>query len=114
GKPAFLGDNLAAVVFNVVYEEPVPLETQVPGLPAHVVAAIKKALSKERDQRHSDVVAFIGELTGPPLSTLDRKRTSKVEEAFAPTTDVMSQPPGGLAKGTAPASQGPPSIAPPR
>jgi len=112
GKPPFAADNLAAVVFKVVYEDPPPLEAILPGVPAHVVAAIKKALAKDRDQRHTDVVAFVGELTGRPLSTLDRKRLSKVEEAFAPTTDAMSLPPhADLAKGTAPAKDS--AVAPP-
>jgi len=94
GKPAFGGDNLAAVVFKVVYGEAEPLESLVPGLPPHVLAAIQRALTKEIDQRHPDVLAFIGELTGRPLSTLDRQRLSKVKEAFLPTTDASTAPPG--------------------
>ena len=111
GRPAFGGENIAQVVFKVVYEEPEPLEALVPGLPPHILGAIKKALAKERDARQPDVLSFIAELTGRPLSTLDRKRESKVEAAFAPTTDIMSQPPvppSSLARGTTP---GPPPVA---
>ncbi len=41
GRAAFEGDNLAMVVFKVVFEEPTPLAELVPGLPANVINAAR-------------------------------------------------------------------------
>jgi serine/threonine-protein kinase len=104
GRPAFVGDNLAAIVFQVVYEDPPPLETLVPAVPPAVVAAVRRALAKERGDRQPDVLAFVAELTGRPMSTLDRKKQGAPnvsQEAYAATADAASfRPPTVMAAGT--------------
>jgi eukaryotic-like serine/threonine-protein kinase len=72
GEPAFAGENLAAVVFKVVYEDPAPLAGLVPGLPQSVSDAVARALAKDPAKRWSDVGGFIGALTGKVLQTLER------------------------------------------
>jgi serine/threonine-protein kinase len=69
GAPAFAGASVPEVVFKVVYEEPPPLASRVPGLPAHVTAAVHRALAKKADERFPDVASFVEALTGQPLTT---------------------------------------------
>ena len=104
GRPAFNGDNLAAIVFKVVYEHPDPLDKVVPAAPPFVVAAVNRALLKGRDERQPDVVTFVAEVTGRPMSTLDRKKQGipKVsQEAYAATAEAGAfRPPTVMAAGT--------------
>src|SRR5215470_15549557 len=95
GRPAFGGQTLPEVVFKVVYEEPEPLAKVVPGgVPPVVTSSIKRALAKDPADRYPDVVQFVSELTGRPVSTLDRSGTRRRnEDAFAPTTDAQSVQP---------------------
>jgi serine/threonine protein kinase len=72
GQPAFRGASIPEVVFKVVYEDPPPLQTLVPGLPDDVVAAVHRALAKKPDDRFPDVSAFVGAITGTPLTTTRR------------------------------------------
>ncbi len=93
GQPAFAGENLAEVVFKVVYEQPRPLLELAPGAPASVRTAIQRAMEKEAGARFADVPTMIEALTGKPLATVDRGppaapvRTAKgsSEDAFAHT-----------------------------
>ena len=48
GRPAFLGDTLAEVVFKVVYDKQPPLAELAPELPKNVVDAVEQALAKDR------------------------------------------------------------------
>jgi serine/threonine-protein kinase len=117
GRPAFTGENLAAVVFQVVFGQPTPLEELLPGLPPRVVAAVNRALSKKREERQPDVVTFVAELSGRSMSTLDRSGKTPVasNEAFAATTDQASlPPPGPIAQGTPQMSHAPPAPLSPR
>jgi serine/threonine-protein kinase len=78
-------------VFKVVYGEPESLDKAVPSLPPAVLKAVKRALEKEPAKRYPDVISFVAELTGKPVSTLDRARSeSEGFDAFAPTTDARS------------------------
>jgi serine/threonine-protein kinase len=68
GQPAFAGANIPEVVFKVVYEQPRPLAQAAPGTPAHIVAAVEKAMSKQQADRYADIGAFVEALTGSPIS----------------------------------------------
>ena len=116
GRPAFDGDNLAGIVFKVVYEHPDPLDKVVPAAPPFVVAAVNRALAKKREDRQPDVVTFVAEVTGRPMSTLDRKRQAPNvrEEAFAATAEASSfRPPTVMAAGTPAAPVALPAAGPP-
>jgi serine/threonine-protein kinase len=69
GAPAFGGQSVPEVVFKVVYEAPQPLAQLAPDVPPTVVAAVERAMAKERAARFADVASFIEALTGRPLVT---------------------------------------------
>jgi eukaryotic-like serine/threonine-protein kinase len=72
GQPAFGGETLAEVVLAIVHQ-PAPTLSGRAKTPKHVVAAVDRALKKEPGDRFPDVATFIGDLTGKPLHTLDRR-----------------------------------------
>jgi serine/threonine-protein kinase len=72
GKTPFDGTgSTVLVVYRIVHERAAPLATHCPNLPAHVLAAVDKALEKDPKDRFQDVGALILALTGSPLRTLD-------------------------------------------
>jgi hypothetical protein len=54
GTDAFKGDDFIAVLYQVVHQDPAPL----PGVSSQVDAAVRRALSKDRGNRHDSVTAF--------------------------------------------------------
>ncbi|HLL21154.1 MAG TPA: protein kinase, partial [Kofleriaceae bacterium] len=68
GTPAFSGENIPAIVFRVVYDQPPPLSQVAPSTPPSVIAAVERALQKRPSDRWPDVNAFIEALTGRALA----------------------------------------------
>ncbi|MGO9066033.1 MAG: protein kinase domain-containing protein [Myxococcaceae bacterium] len=68
GSPAFGGNSLAEVVYKVVHAQPQPLAQLRSGLPLNVLSAVDRALQKDPALRPTDMNAFVGELTGRPLT----------------------------------------------
>jgi eukaryotic-like serine/threonine-protein kinase len=118
GRPAFMGETLAEVVFKVVYDKQTPLSQLEPSLPKNVVDAVEQALAKDVNARFSDVGAFINALTGRPLQTLDRARAKNpAPEAFASTQaasggGALSPPSTGARGEITPSIPIPPTTAP--
>jgi eukaryotic-like serine/threonine-protein kinase len=70
GRPPFLGDTLASVIHAVVYAPTPSLRELAPATPAAIVAAIERALAKDRDERFADVGAFVKAVTARSLDTV--------------------------------------------
>ena len=91
GQPAFGGDSLPAVVFQVVYEQPPPLAERAPGVPPGVIDAVARAMAKPPGERFATVSGFVEALTGRPLATtripaaMAAPRAAPPGEAFART-----------------------------
>ena len=58
GKPAFSGDTLASIAYQVVHATPVPARTHRPSLPAEVENVVSRALAKNKRDRFSSVAEF--------------------------------------------------------
>ncbi|HMF44849.1 MAG TPA: serine/threonine-protein kinase [Polyangia bacterium] len=71
GRPPYLGDDTAALLYQVVHQEPPRLSNFVNDLPPDVERVIQRALSKEPSERFPNVTAFARALeaaaTGRPL-----------------------------------------------
>ncbi|WP_326522530.1 serine/threonine-protein kinase [Archangium lipolyticum] len=74
GTPPFAiegdGGSVVQVIFRIVHTQPEPLATLCPEVPARVLAAVERALSKNPGDRQPDVATFVLELTGSPLQSL--------------------------------------------
>ncbi|MSP93163.1 MAG: serine/threonine protein kinase [Myxococcales bacterium] len=87
GAPPFMADTPLGVMFKVVYEATPPLALRLPAAPAHVIAAVERALQKQADARWPDVAAFVEALTGQPLHALEPGREGRraASGGFHPT-----------------------------
>jgi serine/threonine-protein kinase len=58
GRPPFQGDDVGALLYQVVHHEPPVLCELVEGLPPSVERVIRRALSKHQSDRYESVTAF--------------------------------------------------------
>ncbi len=72
GEPAFDGEQIAQVVFRVVFEAPADVRAKAPGVPEQMARAIDHALMKDVATRTPDVETFVYELTGQPLGVVSQ------------------------------------------
>jgi eukaryotic-like serine/threonine-protein kinase len=69
GTAAFTGESIAQLVFRVAYEKHTPLAGKVGAdVPATAVAAVERALLKDRAQRTADIATFVVEFTGEAIT----------------------------------------------
>jgi serine/threonine-protein kinase len=92
GRPPFVADTPLGVMWKVVYEPTPPLGPQLPHLSAQAVAAIERALRKDKQERWPSVSAFIEALTGKPLHVLGATPSmgSLTTSLDRPTDEVMA------------------------
>jgi len=69
GKAPFTGDTLAAVIHAIVYTPTPPLATLAKETPPAIVAAVERAMEKNRDARFPDVNSFVKAVTSRSLAT---------------------------------------------
>jgi hypothetical protein len=62
GEPAFAGDHVAAVLVRILFEDPPPLGSRRPGIPAAVTELLKKMLAKHPKERPADADALLAAL----------------------------------------------------
>lgn len=72
GKPAFSGDNIAKLVFNVAYQPHTPLAQLCPGLPARERDAVEHALVKDKALRTPTIQAFVEAFTSQTLTVSEK------------------------------------------
>jgi len=121
GRPAFLGDTIPAVLYQVVHAEPPSLAALRPELPAAALEAVQRAMRKSIAERTASAADLAAELlqglgvTGtrpqpvvrvPPASVAGPSVSAGVPGTVAPPDSLPS-----LALGTAPtmATPGPTS-----
>jgi serine/threonine-protein kinase len=62
GRGPFIGDSVPSILFQVVHGEPQPLASRVSDLPPGLDAVLKRALSKNKEERFSGVIELAQEL----------------------------------------------------
>jgi serine/threonine protein kinase len=100
GRAPFDAAQQAALMHQIYHAEPAPLQGQRDGVPPRLDALIRRALSKQREDRHADWESFAQELAalvaegelprGPLQGVLDSERFSLLRslEFFAGFGDV--------------------------
>jgi serine/threonine-protein kinase len=86
GKKAFNADSMHTILYKVLEEEPEPVRTYVPGLPAPFVAFIERCLAKDPANRYQDAGGM-------------RDALRKVREALASGEYSLGGEAGTLADG---------------
>jgi serine/threonine-protein kinase len=95
GRPLFQGASIAEVVHKVVYEPLPALAARAPHLPAAVVSALERALSKHPGERFPDIVAFVAALRGALSAsgpTAPAPALASAPTALAPTPAPAAHP----------------------
>lgn len=107
GRLPFDGINDMAVLFQIIHAQPPPLQQLVPGLPRHVLAAIERALGKDKSERFPSILEFIDALRAPATQVLQRPGPpSQPDLPLAPpsqpgsTQPSASPQPSSLSPGT--------------
>lgn len=62
GEPPFVAEHIAAVLVRILFEEPIPAERRLPGLPKAVSCLISRMLEKDAEQRIADAEKLRAEL----------------------------------------------------
>jgi serine/threonine protein kinase/TolB-like protein len=81
GRPAFKGETITQVAWQVVYEEPRPLPELVPDVPDAVAAAVGRALEKDPAHRFQSAAAFVSALREPALPAASTRRSTRTRSA---------------------------------
>ncbi len=119
GRLPFDGENLVGVLYMVVHEQPTPLQRLAPELPAHVVAAIARAMSKNKEDRFPRMADFVRALIGqapgrgpirvtsgmpqiqidgirPPVSRPEASSDEEITKLSQNPDELLAAPPHGL------------------
>ena len=98
GRHPFGGEVLSTVLYRIVHEPPAPLTSLAPHVPPHVVAAIERGLSKDRQARFPSVKAFLQALEGegtamkpaPPPITKKQRRSWFIRREVLASAGVLA------------------------
>jgi serine/threonine-protein kinase len=93
GKPPFTGDTLAAVIHAIVYAPTPPLATLAKETPPAIVAAIERAMEKNRDARFPDVNSFVKAVTSRSLATTPGTEQVSARPVTVAATERISREP---------------------
>lgn len=103
GQPPFVADHVAAVLMRILFDEPAPIESLRPGIPAALVTLLGRLLAKDPQQRGLDAavlraeLAGLGELPEPALALTvagDRGRTESFAEQEQDLFSIVLAAPG--------------------
>jgi serine/threonine protein kinase len=103
GRPAFAGDTLASVAYQIVHGQPVPIRSARPELPPEIEQVVSRALAKKKEDRFRSVAELAVHLrwtaTLPPPEvpraggdTIESSVVASLEE-----TTAVSELPSGMA-----------------
>jgi serine/threonine protein kinase len=62
GRPAFSGDSVVALIYQVVHVDPPPLGAVAPHLPPAIDTVIRRGLAKQPEARYRDISGFTAAL----------------------------------------------------
>jgi len=65
GRLPFSGENIGAVVYSIVHEDPEPLDQVVPDLPPGLAVIANRALAKRPEDRYPDGATLLADLRTP-------------------------------------------------
>ena len=92
GRPPFTGDTLAAVIHAIVYTPTPPLAAFAKETPPAIVAAVERAMDKNRDARFPDVNSFVKAVTSRSLATAPGSAQLARPEPAAATERIAREP----------------------
>ncbi|MES1208009.1 MAG: serine/threonine-protein kinase [Pseudomonadota bacterium] len=95
GRPAFSGDTLASVVYQIVHVDPVPVTRLRPDLPAAIQLVMARAFAKRKQERFASALEFarqLGNAAGASLvpGVVDSRAVAAVPAIVTPPASTDS------------------------
>jgi len=89
GRPPFLGDSVASVVTQHLFERPKPIDDVAPECPPQLAAAVSRMLEKSPDQRWPSLKEALGQMGGVamPYADIGRAQMANLVQEF-PAADL--------------------------
>ncbi|MBL8232559.1 MAG: protein kinase [Bryobacterales bacterium] len=113
GKKPFAADSISALMFSIVYNDPLPIEEANPALPHAAGEVLKKALAKEPSQRYPNckqmAAALRQALTG--VAPMAQAETTAGLTASVPPPQTAATPTMTALFNDAPSAATPPAAA---
>jgi hypothetical protein len=91
GQTPFRSDSTPALLHQVVYEQPPPLQTIRPDLPAGVTQVLDRVLAKEARVRYESCQAFVRALEGAVQATLAARPAAPPEPRPVPAAPAQAR-----------------------
>jgi len=89
GRPPFIGENVASLLYQVIHQAPSPITDMNPGLPAAVEGVLRRALAKTQAERFQTLTefsrAFEGAASGKVVAATMAAPAAAAAIARAPT-----------------------------
>jgi serine/threonine-protein kinase len=108
GRPPFVGENVASLLYQVIHQAPSPISQMNPGLPAGVEGVLRRALSKTQAERFQTLTEFSRAFEGAASGKVVPATMAGPGAAAAPVAAAAS----GAAIGRAPTMASQPGIPP--
>jgi len=105
GRPPFVGEDVASLLYQVIHQAPSPISQMSPGLPIAVEAVLHRALSKPQAERFATLTEFSRAFEGAASG----KAVAATLTAPAP---AVAAPAGAAAIARAPTMPSSPGVAP--
>ncbi len=108
GRPPFEGSTVADAMRRIAEKEPEPLRKLNPDVPAHVAAAVKRAMERDRNARFATVAEFVAALgdakipegaVPPPTSAKTPKQPQPAPVAPRPAAAPRPRPMHRVSRG---------------
>jgi serine/threonine protein kinase len=96
GRLPFDSDDMVTLLLEIRDRQPAPLSRLVPELPAHVDAAIRRAMAKKKEDRFATVQDFVRALDGLPSASLALQPQGTAPAQGAPTLLLPQIPQAGV------------------
>jgi serine/threonine protein kinase len=114
GEKPFLADQLPALLFRIVREDPVPPQRLNPTVGPQVEMVLKKALAKSANDRYGSCVQFVDALAHALQASPGWRPLPRSSAHSMPTMAELAEPKPGAVKLAPPAAVAPPETRPMR
>jgi len=92
GRPPFVGENVASLLYQVIHQAPSPLANMNPGLPSQVEDVLRRALSKTQIGRYSTMIEFSRAFEGAASGKVVAAPPPEAGAAIARAPTMVSSP----------------------
>ena len=101
GNRPFAGSDATALLYQISFEDPLPMADQAIGIPPGVMMVLTQALAKRPENRYAELTAFaalLEEAAGGPLPRKAPRKSAKKMKAAEAQRQAAAEAPAGKAE----------------